>query len=101
MPKKYILDNIEVLRKQRDDKIKGSYRETVVKVYVYLKKGIKMSKTDYVNPKYSDMSKALFGDRNQERKIRSFIKDLRNSGYISVYGVGEDKEIKITKELDF
>lgn len=99
--KKYILDNIETLRKQRDDKIKGSYRESVVKVYVYLKKGIKMSKTDYCNPKYSDMSKALFGDRNQERKIRSFIKDLRNSGYISVYGVGSEKEIKIIKELDF
>lgn len=99
--KKYILDNIETLRKQRDEKIKGSYRETVVKVYVYLKKGIKMSKTDYCNPKYSDMSKALFGDRNQERRIRSLIKDLRNSGYISVYGVGPEKEIKIIKELDF
>ncbi len=101
MGKKYIEENIEILRKQRDDKIKGSYREYVVKVYVYLRKGIKMSNTNYCNPKYSDMSKAIFGNRNDERKIRGYIKDLRKSGYISVYGVGEDKEIKIVKELDF
>lgn len=101
MGKKYIEENIEILRKQRDDKVKGSYREYVVKVYVYIKKGIKMSKTDFVNPKYSDISKAVYGDRNQESKIRSFIKDLRKSGYITVYGVGPDKEIKIIKELDF
>ncbi len=99
--KKYIQDNIEILRKQRDDKIKGSYRESVVKVYVYIRKGIEMSKTDFCNPKYSEMSKALFGDRNQEKRIRSLIKDLKNSGYISVYGIGDSKEIKIIKDLDF
>jgi murein L,D-transpeptidase YafK len=101
MGKKYIEENLEILRKQRDDKIKGSYREYVVKVYVYLRKGIQLSKTDFCNPKYSDMSKAIYGNRNEERKIRSFIKDLNKSGYISVYGVGEEKEIKILKELDF
>lgn len=101
MGKKYIEDNIEKLRKQRDEKIKGSYREYVVKVYVYLRKGITMSGKDYCNPKYSDMSKAIFGNRNEESRIRSFIKDLRKSGYISVYGVGDEKEIKIVKELDF
>ncbi len=101
MGKKYIEENIEVLRKQRDDKIKGSYRYYCVKVYVYIKKGIEMSSTNYCNPKYSDMSKAIFGNRNDERKIRSFIKDLRKSGYISVYGVGDEKEIKIVKDLDF
>ncbi|MFK5883261.1 MAG: hypothetical protein QM489_02855 [Candidatus Izemoplasma sp.] len=101
MGKKYIEENIEILRKQRDDKVKGSYRESVVKVYVYLRKGIKMSDKDYCNPKYTDMSKAIFGNWNDESKIRSFIKDLRKSGYISVYGIGSEKEIKIVKELDF
>ena len=101
MGKKYIEENIEKLRKQRDDRIKDGYRAYVVKVYVYLRKGIEMSKTDYCNPKYSDMSKAIYGDRNQESKIRAFIKDLKKSGYITVYGVGTEKEIKIVKELDF
>jgi len=101
MGKKYIEENIEILRKQRDDKIKGSYREYVVKVYVYLRKGIQLSSTDYCNPKYSDMSKAIYGSWNEESKIRSFIKDLKKSGYITVYGVGPEKEIKIVKELDF
>lgn len=101
MGKKYIEDNIEKLRKQRDDKIKGSYREYAVKIYVYLRKGVELSKTNYCNPKYSDISKAVFGNRNEESKVRSFIKDLKKSGYISVYGVGTEKEIKIIKELDF
>jgi hypothetical protein len=101
MGKKYIEENIEKLRKQRDDKIKDGYRAYVVKVYVYLRKGVELSNTDYCNPKYSDVSKAIYGNRNEERKIRSFIKDLKNSGYITVYGVGTEKEIKIAKELDF
>ena len=70
MGKKYIEENIEILRKQRDDKVKGSYREYVVKVYVYLRKGITKSGKDFTNPKYSDMAKAIFGNRNDERKIR-------------------------------
>ncbi len=101
MGKNYIEENIEILRKQRDDKIKGSYREYVVKVYVYLRKGIALSNTDYCNPKYSDMSKAIYGNKNEERKIRSLVNDLKKSGYITVYGVGTEKEIKIVKELDF
>lgn len=101
MGKKYIEENIEKLRQQKIDKVKGGYREYVIKVYVYIRKGIEMSKTDFCNPSYSTMSKAIYGTWNEERKIRSFIKDLRKSGYISVYGVGEDKEIKILKELDF
>ena len=101
MGKKYIEENIEKLRKQRDDKVKGGYRDYVVKVYVYIKKGIKLSKTDYCNPKYSEISKAVYGTRNEESKIRSFIKDLKKSGYITVYGAGTEKEIKIVKELDF
>lgn len=101
MGKKYIEENIEKLRKQRDDKIEGSYRQLVVKTYVYIRKGIQMSHLDYTNPKYSDISQAVFGNKNQERVIRGYIKDLNKSGYISVYGVGADKEIKILKELDF
>jgi hypothetical protein len=101
MGKKYIEENIEKLRRQRDEKVKDSYREYVVKVYVYIRKGIQLSKTDYCNPRYTDISKAIYGNGNQESKIRSFIKDLRDSGYITVYGVGTEKEIKIVKELDF
>ena len=101
MGKKYIEENIELLRKQRDDKVKGSYREYVVKVYVYLRKGVQLSNTDFCNPRYTDVSKAIYGNGNEESKIRSFVKDLRKSGYISVYGVGTEREIKIVKELDF
>lgn len=99
--KKYIEDNIEKLRQDKENNVKGGYREQVFKTFVYIKKGINMSNTDYINPKYSDISKVVFGSRNEERKIRSLIKDLKNSGYISVYGVGKEKEIKILKDIDF
>lgn len=101
MGKKYIEENIEKLRKQKEDGIVGGYREYVIKVYVYIRKGIKLSNTDFCNPKYSDISNAIYGNKNEESKIRSFIKDLKKSGYITVYGVGTEKEIKIVKELDF
>ena len=101
MGKKYIEDNIEKLRKQKEDRVTDGYRHYVVKVYVYIRKGIELSKTDYCNPKYSDISNAIYGNKNEESRIRSFIKDLKKSGYITVYGAGADKEIKIVKELDF
>lgn len=101
MGKKYIEDNIEKLRQDRDNNVKGGYREQVFKTFIYIKKGIKMSNTDYVNPKYSDISKVVLGTRNEESKIRGFIKDLKKSGYITVYGAGVDKEIKILKDIDF
>jgi hypothetical protein len=99
--KKYIEDNIEKLRKQRDDNVVGGYRDNVVKTYQYIKKEIKKSGSTYRNPKNSDISRAVYGNGNQESSIRGFIKDLKNSGYISVYGIGIDREIKILKELDF
>jgi len=101
MSKKYIEDNIEILRKQRDDNIVGGYRDLVVKTYQYLQKDINKSTLGYCNPKNADISKSIFGNRNQERKIRGFINDLRKSGYITVYGVGLEQEVKIKKELDF
>ena len=101
MGKKYIEENIETLRKQRDDKVVGGYRDLIAKTFIYIKKGIKMSKTDFCNPKYSDVSKAVYGTRNEESKIRGFVKDLKKSGYITVYGVGAEREIKILKDLDF
>lgn len=99
--KKYIEDNIEKLRQDRDNKVKGGYRDQVFKTFIYLKKGIKMSGKDYTNPKYSDISQVVYGTKNEERKIRGLIKDLKNSGYITVYGIGIDKEIKILKDIDF
>ena len=101
MAKKYIQDNIETLRKQRDDKVVGGYRDLVVKTYEYIQKQIKKSGSSFRNPNKSAMSKVVFGNGNQESRIRGFIKDLKNSGYITVYGVGEEREIKIIKELDF
>lgn len=101
MGKMYIQDNIEKLRQQRDDKVKDGYRYYAFKIFIYIKKGIALSKTDYCNPKYSDISKAVYGNRNEESKVRSFIKDLKKSGYITVYGVGPEKEIKILKDIDF
>ena len=38
MGKKYIEDNIEKLRKQRDDNVVGGYRDLVVKTYKYIQK---------------------------------------------------------------
>jgi hypothetical protein len=101
MAKKYIEENIEKLRKQRDDNVVGSYREQVVKTYEYIQKQIKKSKSGFCNPKNADISKVIYGNRNQEKKIRGFIKDLRQSGYITVYGVGLEREVKIVKDLDF
>lgn len=101
MGKKYIEENIEVLRKQRDDNVKGGYRDVVAKTYNYIKRAIDKSTLDYCNPKNSDISNAVYGNKNQESKIRGYIKDLKKSGYLSVYGVGSDKEVKITKDLDF
>ncbi|MBI9010462.1 MAG: hypothetical protein JEZ05_10600 [Tenericutes bacterium] len=101
MSKKYIEDNLETLRKQRDENVVGGYRDLVVKTYKYIQQDIKKSKTDFCNPKNSDISKAIYGNRNQERKIRGYINDLRKSGYISIYGIGLEQEVKITKELDF
>ena len=43
MGKKYIEDNIETLRKQRDDKVVGGYRDLVVKTYDFIQKKIKKS----------------------------------------------------------
>jgi len=101
MSKKYIEKNIEKLRKQRDDNIVGSYRDLVVKTYQYIQKQINKSGLSFRNPKNADISKAVYGNRNQESNIRLFIKDLKNSGYITVYGVGLEREIKIIKDLDF
>jgi hypothetical protein len=101
MGKKYIEENIEILRKQRDDNIAGGYRDLVVKTYQYLQKDINKSTLDYCNPKNSDISTAVFGSKNQESKIRGFINDLRKSGYITIYGIGLEREVKIKKELDF
>lgn len=101
MGKKYIEENIETLRKQRDDNVTGGYRDLVVKTYQYIKKEIRKSKSGFCNPTNADISKVVYGTRNEERKIRGYIKDLKKSGYITVYGIGEDKEVKIIKELDF
>ncbi len=101
MGKKYIEENIEKLRKQRDENVVGGYRDLVVKTYQYIQKQIKKSGSSFRNPKNTDISKAVFGNGNQESRIRGFIKDLKTSGYISVYGIGVDREIKILKDLDF
>lgn len=101
MGKKYIEENIEKLRKQRDDKVIGGYRDLVVKTYRFVEKEIAKSDNDYCNPKNSDISNFVFGNKNQEAKIRGFIKDLKKSGYVSVYDVGVSREVKITKKIDF
>lgn len=101
MGKKYIEENIEKLRKQRDENIIGGYRDLVVKTYKYLEKKIEKSSKDFCNPKNADVSNAVFGNRNEEEKIRGYIKDLRKSGYISIEDTGMKRKVKITKELDF
>ena len=40
MAKKYIEDNIDKLRKQKEDNVVGGYRDNVVKTYLYIQKAI-------------------------------------------------------------
>jgi len=101
MGKKYIEENIERLRKERDDKVIGGYRDLVVKTYKYIEKKISKSDSDFCNPSNSEISNSVYGNKNQESKIRGFMKDLKKSGYISVYDVGVSREVKIQKDLDF
>ena len=101
MSKKYIEDNIEKLRKQRDEKIVGGYRELVIKTYDFLVWKVSEAKKDYCNPKNHEISEAVFGTRDSEIKVRGYVKDLKKSGYISVSNQGENRKIRITKEIDF
>jgi hypothetical protein len=98
---KYIEENIEILRKQRDENIVGGYRDFVVQTYNYIEKKIAKSATDFCNPKNMDVSNAVFGNRKQEKKIRGYIADLKKSGYLLIEGVGADREVRIIKSLDF
>ena len=101
MGKKYIEENIEMLRKQRDDKVEGGYRDYVSKTYAYIEKKIAKSGNGYCNPKNMDVSNAVFGNKREEAKVRGFIKDLKKSEYLSVEGTGADRKVMILKELDF
>lgn len=101
MSKKYIEENIEKLRKQRDDKVVGGYRDYVIKTYDFLALKISEAKKDYCNPKNHEVSEAVFGTRESEAKARGYIKDLKKSGYITVSNAGENRKIRITKEIDF
>lgn len=99
--KRYIEENIELLRKQRDENIEGGYRDLIVKTYNYLVRKIEKSGNKFCNPKNKDVCNAVFGNPSQESKIRGFIKDLKRSEYISVEGSGPDRKIMILKDLDF
>ena len=101
MGKKYIEENIELLRKQKADNITGSYRDLFAKTYQYLAKKIEKSGNDFCNPKNADVSNSVFGNKTNESKVRGYITDLRKSEYISIEGIGMDRKIKILKELDF
>ena len=101
MSKKYIEENIEKLRKQRDEKVEGGYRDLVVKTYDFLALKISEAKKDYCNPKNYEVSEAVFGTRDGVTRTRGFIKDLKKSGYITVSNTGENRKIRITKEIDF
>jgi hypothetical protein len=101
MSKKYIEDNIEKLRKQRDENVVGGYRDLAVKTYEFLALKISEARKDYCNPKNHEISEAVFGTRESEARARGFIKDLRKSGYITVSNTGENRKIRITKEIDF
>mgnify|MGYP006883057225 CR=1 FL=1 len=101
MGKKYIEENLEKLRKQRDENVLGGYRDLVVKTYTFVEKKIAKSGQGFCNPKNADISNAVFGNRREDDKIRGFMKDLKKSGYISIDDVGENRKVRIIKELDF
>ncbi|AIO18489.1 hypothetical protein KQ51_00609 [Candidatus Izimaplasma bacterium HR1] len=101
MGKKYISDNLDMLRKQRDEKILGGYRDNVAKTYKFIENLIADSSKEYCNPKHSEISKAVFGNELGEAKIRGYLKDLKKSDYLSNEGAGMERQIKLLKPLDF
>ena len=101
MSKKYIEENLEKLRKQRDDKVVGGYRDLVIKTYDFLALKVSEAKKDYCNPKNHEVSEAVFGTKESETKVRGYIKDLKKSGYITVSNAGENRKIRIIKKIDF
>lgn len=101
MGKKYIEDNLEILRKQRDDKVKGGYRDLVVKTYNYIEKNISRSRLDYSVLRNREISKGLFQTFKEEAKIRGFVNDLRKSDYLSVENIDDERRIKILKKINF
>ena len=101
MQNRYIEENIEELRKQRDTDVVGGYRDLVVKTYNYIEKKINQSEKGYCNPRNKDICKAVFGHKKAEEKIRGFVKDLKISEYISTEDVGVDRKVRILKKIDF
>lgn len=99
--KKYIEENIDKLRAQRDQNDNEGYRFYVAGTYNYIKNAIKESKKEYCNPRNKDVALSLYGDIAQELRIRGFVKDLRKSEYITVIGTGSKRQIRIIKDLDF
>ena len=69
MGKKYIEENLEILKKQRDDKVVGGYRDLVVKTYNYINKNISMSGLEYSTLRNREISKGLFKTFKEESKI--------------------------------
>lgn len=101
MAKKYIEENIELLRSQRDEKIPGTYREALAKTLGYLE--IKCNKSDsgVCNLPNRDIAYAVFGSVKDDTKVKRILQDLKRSEYISTEGIVPDRKIMILKELDF
>jgi hypothetical protein len=101
MSKKYIEENLEKLKKQRDEQVMGGYRDNVVKTYDFLAWKVSEANKDYCNPKNYEVSEAVFGTRGEETKVRGYIKDLKKSEYITVSNSGENRKIRIKKPINF
>ncbi|MBN2605355.1 MAG: hypothetical protein JXR62_06015 [Bacilli bacterium] len=99
--KKYIEENIELLRSQRDEKTPNSYREALAKTLLFIKSKCDRSGQNICTLKNRDIAHAVFGSVKEDTKVKRIIQDLKRSDYISVEGDALDRQIKMLKELDF
>jgi len=99
--KKYIEENIELLRAQRDEKTPGTYREALAKTYIYIKNKCDKSDLGICTLKNRDIANAVFGSVKEDSKVKGIIQDLKRSAYITTEGIAPDRQIKIIKALDF
>lgn len=87
---------IQLLRKQRDGLIIGSYRNTLANLFLKIKDIISDNKKECL---IITLQEKCFAKNEHEKNIIiDYCLDLEQLGYISI---GSDQRIIITKDIDF
>jgi hypothetical protein len=94
-------NQIEYLRKQKNENICGGYAELLTSTYNYLKAQIENTDCGYCNPYDSDICKVVYGNSYHITMIRKYIYKLKALGYISIEGYNVNRKIMLIKPLDF